>query len=58
MKMPQRFIAPREFNQAMRVLELGFSPETLDNMPAPLVDLMIIYKNVKDVALYGGVYEP
>lgn len=58
MKLPARYLVPREIYEAMLVLELGFTLEALDKMPQELIDKMVIYKNVKGVAEVGGVYEP
>lgn len=39
-------------------MELGFPPEVLDRIPETTLELMMVYKNVKDVAQFGGNYDP
>ena len=39
-------------------MELGLPPEVLDKIPESLIELMMVYKNVKDVVQFGGTYEP
>jgi len=58
MKLPQKFQVPQDFKEAILIMELGFPPEVLDRIPEPLVELMLVYKNVRDVAQFGGTYEP
>jgi hypothetical protein len=40
------------------LVETGWSPEVLGEMPQDLVENVIIYKNVKNVAENGGEYSP
>lgn len=49
---------PRDFQESIYIIELGFPPDILDKIPEKTLELMVIYKNVKDVAQFGGVYEP
>ena len=58
MKLPQKNRVPLELNEAMLVIELGFPPEVIDRMPDELINTMLIYKNVRHVAQYGGNYDP
>ena len=58
MKLPQKYLAPREAKEAIYIMELGFPPEVLDRIPERTLELMMLYKNVRDVAQYGGTYDP
>jgi len=42
----------------MLVCELGHTPEELDRMDAGLIQRMLIYKGVKNVAMFGGDWRP
>lgn len=42
----------------MLITEIGFPPEVLDKMPQPLIERLLIYKGVKNVAMYGGNWQP
>lgn len=39
-------------------MELGFPPEVLDKIPEGTLGLMMLYKNVRDVAQFGGTFDP
>jgi hypothetical protein len=45
-------------DEAMLVAETGFTPDELDAMPQPLLELLLIYKGVKAVTVNGGTYNP
>lgn len=57
-KMPNRFRLPPELEEAMLIIEIGFPPEVLDRMPQRLIELMLIYKGVKNVTENGGDWQP
>ena len=44
--------------EAMLILELGFPPQVIDEWPQELIETMMIYKGVKNVAQYGGNWQP
>lgn len=44
--------------EAMLVTELGYPPQVIDEWPQALIDRMLIYKGVKNVAIYGGNWQP
>jgi hypothetical protein len=56
--MPNRFRLPPELEEAMLVTEIGYPPEVLDNMSQGLVERILIYKGVKNVAENGGDWQP
>ncbi len=58
MKQPKRYLPPPGMDEAMLVMETGFTPDELNEMPDALVERMIIYMGVKQVTLYGGNYDP
>lgn len=58
MKLPQKYLAPREIKEAIYIMELGFPPEVLDKIPEGTLGLMMLYKNVRDVAQFGGTFDP
>ncbi len=39
-------------------MELGFPPEVLDRIPERTLELMMLYKNVRDIAQFGGFFDP
>ena len=45
-------------DEAMLVIETGFTPAELDEMPQALIERMLIYKGVKNVTVNGGTYNP
>ena len=56
--MPQRYRVPPQLSEAMIVAELGFPPQVIDEWPESLVEEMLVYKGVKNVAEYGGNWQP
>ena len=42
----------------MLLVETGWPPDTLGEMPQATVEAVIIYKSVKSVAENGGEYNP
>lgn len=58
LKMPSRFGLPPEMEEAMLILELGFPPQVIDEWPQGLIDRLLIYKGVKNVAQFGGSWQP
>jgi hypothetical protein len=58
MKLPQKYLAPREVKEAIYIMELGFPPEVLDRIPERTLELMMLYKNVRDIAQFGGFFDP
>ena len=56
--MPKRFQVPPDFKEAMLIMELGFPPEVLDKIPENTLQMMLIYKGVRDVHQFGGEYDP
>ena len=55
---PARYLAPPMMDEAMLVVETGFTPIQLDEIPEALIQRMLIYTGVKQVTLYGGNYNP
>jgi len=58
MKLPQKYLAPREVKEAIYIMELGFPPEVLDRIPERTLELMMLYKNVRNIAQFGGSFDP
>jgi len=58
LKLPQKFAVPHDYKEAILVMELGFPPDVLDSIPEPLLEKMLVYRNVKNVAQFGGSYDP
>jgi len=56
MKIPKSYQVPPEMEEAMLVVETGFTPDELDKMPQSLIYKMIMYQNVREVAKSGGEY--
>jgi hypothetical protein len=56
--MPTRFRLSPEMEEAMLVSELGFPPQVIAEWPQSFIECLAIYKGVKDVALYGGDWQP
>jgi len=56
--MPNRFISPPQLREAMLIVETGLPPEVLAEMPERLLGEIVIYKSVKNVAEYGGEWQP
>lgn len=56
--MPDRFLLPPEMEEALLIVETGFPPEVIDNWPQSLIDRVLIYKGVRNVAKYGGDWQP
>lgn len=42
----------------MLIVETGFTPSELDEIPQALLERIIIYKCVKSVVVNGGTYNP
>jgi len=42
----------------MLVTETGLSPDALGELPERLLDEIIIYRGVKNVAQFGGEWQP
>lgn len=42
----------------MIIVETGLPPQVLDILPETLIQQILIYKNVKNVAEFGGTYNP
>jgi len=42
----------------MLICEIGLPPQVLDELSQVLIDQIIIYKGVKNVAEYGGDWQP
>ena len=49
---------PPEMEEPMLLVETGWSPEALGEMPQAVIENVLIYKNVKYVAENGGEYSP
>jgi len=49
---------PPELEEAMLVIETGFPPQVIDEWPQPLIERLLIYKGVKNVARFGGEWQP
>lgn len=58
MNFPHRFLAPPMMDEAALVVETGFTPAELDEMPQALIERILVYKGVKNVAVHGGTYNP
>jgi len=57
-KVPKKFRVPPQLREAMLVTETGFPPDVLGEMPEHLLDEMVIYRGVKNVAQFGGEWQP
>jgi len=49
---------PPELEEALLIFELGFPPQVIDEWPQGLIELLLIYKGVKNVAQFGGDWQP
>ena len=58
LKMPKRFRLPPELEEAMLLVETGWPPDILGEMPQATIEAVIIYKSVKAVTENGGEYNP
>ena len=57
-KIPTRYQFPPQLEEAALLVETGWSPDVLGEVPEALVQEVIIYKNVKTVTENGGDYRP
>ena len=57
-KVPNKFRVPSQLKEAMLVIETGFPPDVLGEMPEHLLDEMVLYRGVKNVIEYGGNWQP
>jgi len=44
--------------EAMLINEIGFPPQVIDEMDQGLIERLLIYRGVKNVAQYGGNWQP
>lgn len=44
--------------EAMLIVEIGFPPQVINEWPQSLIERLIIYKGVKNVAQFGGDWQP
>jgi len=44
--------------EALIITEIGFPPQVIDEWPQGLVEKILIYKGVKNVAQFGGDWQP
>ena len=58
MKIPSRYRLPPELEEAMLIIETGFPPQVIDQWPQSLIERLLVYKGVKNVAQYGGDWQP
>ena len=58
MKLPHKHLAPSMMEEAILVVELGLTPDELDEIPESLLERICIYKGVKNVMINGGTYNP
>lgn len=58
LKMPNRHRLPPEMEEAFLVSETGFPPQVIDEWPHSLIETILIYKGVKNVAEFGGNWQP
>ena len=56
--MPRRYMLPAQLREASLTVELGFPPEIFENWPESLIEEILIYKGVRNVAQYGGDWQP
>jgi hypothetical protein len=56
--MPSRFRLPPEMEEALLICEIGLPPQIMDEWPQALIENIMIYKGVKNVAQYGGDWQP
>jgi hypothetical protein len=56
MAFPHKYLVPQGMDEAMLVVETGFTPDQLDEFAEDLLQHIMIYKNVKEVAQNGGTY--
>jgi hypothetical protein len=48
-KKPELYELPPGMDEAIMLVETGWTPEMLDNCPQTLLDKMLIYKSVRNV---------
>ena len=48
---------PAEMREAILVVETGFSPEELDSFPQPVLERMMLYKEIKSIIAGGGTFD-
>jgi len=58
MEMPTRYRLPPDMEEAMLIYELGFPPQVIDDMDQGTIERILIYKGVKNAAMYGGNWQP
>jgi hypothetical protein len=58
LKIPARYRLPPELEEAMLICEIGLPPQVIDEWPQGLIERILIYKGVKNVAQFGGDWQP
>lgn len=56
--MPSRYGIPPEMEDAALLVETGWAPDILDGVPVDRLAKYLLYKNIKDIAQFGGEYTP
>ncbi len=52
--MPKRYSLPLEMEDAILIVETGWTEKQVDNAPENLLRMILLYKAVKQVNEYGG----
>lgn len=47
-----------QLQDAHLLVETGWSPEVLDDIPQERLELYLLYRRVRDVVIYGGSFDP
>jgi hypothetical protein len=42
----------------MLLAETGWPPDVLDNQPVQRIEMFLLYKQIRDVVIFGGDFKP
>jgi hypothetical protein len=48
---------PAEMQEAILVVETGFTPEELDSLPQPILERIMLYKEIRGITIAGGTFD-
>jgi hypothetical protein len=48
---------PVDMQEAILVVETGFSPDQLDTFPQATLERILLYKEIKNITMTGGAFD-
>ena len=55
--MSKKYAMPAGMQEAILVVETGFSPEQLDRIPEAMLERIMLYRKVRSVMVSGGSFD-